>query len=102
MPSIRKKKTDPNVVMVKLNEVEVAFIDRIAGKAVGRFHAHGSTAALRRVALDVAVKNKMKFVALQIVPVIGLTPERYAELGVDEAPVVMDPKAAAATEPGQE
>lgn len=93
MAGFRKKGSDPNVTMVKLNEVEVVFIDRVSRKAVGRFHAHGSTAALRRMALEVAKKNKMKFAALQIAPLVALDAARRAELEVDNAPVLIDPKA---------
>lgn len=92
MAKVRKPKTKKRIVLS--NKVDWAIIDKKQNKAVAVFNPQGSNAALRRVAVKIAVEHKLTYNNLKLIPVELMSEADRVATEVASAPLAIDEKTA--------
>lgn len=87
----KAKKKQPRVEMSLI--VDWVIIDKRTNTAIGVFNPQGSKASLRRVAVNTAISHKIVYDKVKVIPIEMLSPETIAEINLDAAPHLVDPKA---------
>lgn len=80
--------------IVMSNMVDWAIIDKKINKAVGVFNPQGNTASLRRVAVKTAIKHKLTYNNIKLVPIENMSEADKIATEVASAPILVDEKAA--------
>lgn len=90
----REKKAKVKKRIVMSNMVDWAIIDKRDSKAIAIFNPQGNLAALRRVAVKIAIQNKLTYNNIKLIPIENLSAKDRELADLPNAAIAVDEKTA--------